>query len=402
MSHNFENRLDGPALQPPIGEVPNFQNPWNLNSIGHFTNAICLLSSTFVVVLRMLAKLSSGKKFEIEDALILACMGTYCGSIWCSYHIISTAGLFTHQWDIRLRDLPSLFYVHHVGSNLIATTLSLGKAAILIEWSRIFVPRGTRDSFYWICKAVLAFSSIGNIAYIVAENMSCFPHKRIWDKTILEGYCIDSEIFQIPGALINPICIAFIIALPQRAIWRLNMSSEKKIGVSLLFLVGLLALGSSIARLVETFKYLHSTDKTFTISNVYLWCLAEMTCNFLAICAPWSPKAFAKNGPISHFMTSFRIRVGQSRSQPSLVTKSHSWPSQKPPAVADYWDVTGTYHRMKDTIVPLVRYPSATSANEQRDDITVPRGAILMTTEITVATNHAAGDPSNQDYPWTT
>lgn len=127
-----------------------------------------------------------------------------------------------------------------------------------------------------------------------------------------------------------------------------------------------------------------------------------MTCNFLAICAPWSPKAFAKNGPIYRFIASFRIRVGLSRSKQNLLTKPHSWPSQKPPAGTKYWDAGRTYHRMKDTAVPLVRYPSASSKNEQGDDITVPQSGILMTTEITVATNYAVEDPSNQDYPWTT
>lgn len=85
MSHDLRDWLDGPALQPPPGQVPNFQDPWNLNSIGHFTNVICLLSTTFVVVLRLLAKVSSGKKFEIEDGMPTI--------LFPSYGILITDGL---------------------------------------------------------------------------------------------------------------------------------------------------------------------------------------------------------------------------------------------------------------------------------------------------------------------
>jgi hypothetical protein len=173
---------------------------------------------------------------------------------------MSISGAFTHQWNIRLRDLAPILYVcgrhlsirfhfdtdhlawqiHHIGANLCTATLCIGKAAILIEWGRIFVPYGTRNTFYWVCKALLAANVLAHVAYIVVENMSCVPHRKIWDRTILEGYCIDAKTFQIPGCLVNPIIILVILILPHRAIWSLQMSTKNKIGISFIFLVGLL------------------------------------------------------------------------------------------------------------------------------------------------------------------
>lgn len=37
--------------------------------------------------------------------------GHYFGGIWCAYRSIQTIGSFTHQWDVRLRDLAGVLHV---------------------------------------------------------------------------------------------------------------------------------------------------------------------------------------------------------------------------------------------------------------------------------------------------
>lgn len=42
------------------------------------------------------------------------------------------------------------------------------------------------------------------------------------------------------GAAINVVLDLVILVIPQRIIWRLKMKKAKKIGVSLIFLIGIL------------------------------------------------------------------------------------------------------------------------------------------------------------------
>ncbi|KAK6953255.1 hypothetical protein Daesc_005556 [Daldinia eschscholtzii] len=339
--------LLGPALKPPPGQTPNFTNPSNLNEIAHFTNAICLLLTIIVGLIRVYAKVFSAKKLEIEDVLALA-----------------------------------------------------GMAAILIEWNRIFVPRGVQNSFYWVGKGLLVFISLGHIAYIVAENMSCIPYPKIWDKTILEGYCINSKIFQIPGSAINSICISVIIVLSQRAIWRLQLTMRKKLGISFLFLIGLLALASSLARAVTMVKWIDSDDKVYTINSVYLWSLAENTCCFLAIGAPWVPAAFSNRGSLRSAINTLMLYTRLSGKKSRGDAKSHSWPSQRAPTRNENWDLGTVYNEAKDAAaLPLVKYPSNSSKNGQSGNGGLPREGILMTTEIVVATD-SVDEGSLTRYPW--
>ncbi|KAI0849399.1 hypothetical protein F5Y00DRAFT_269380 [Daldinia vernicosa] len=398
-----EEILNGPALQPPPGHKPNFEHPANLNAVAQFTNAICLCSITLVTLIRAYAKVSNRNKLEIEDGALSTCFSTYIrepdGSLWCSYYVLHMIGAFPHQWDVRLRDLAPIFYIHHLGFNFCAATSGLWKAAILLEWNRIFVPRGTRNSFYWIGNILLAFNSITTIAYITAENMSCFPYRKIWDKTILEGYCINQKIFQIPGCFMNTIYIAAVMVLTQRTIWRLQVATKKKMGVSFLFLVGLLALASSIARAVAMIKFLDSDDKTYTINGVYLWTLAENTCCFLALCAPWIPRAFSNTDSIRRIIDKIVFYTRISRRNSRRTSKSHTWPSQQVHVERELWDADRMYHGMRDATMPLVKYPSLSSRNEQ-SDLALPSDGILMTTEIVVAIDTVDRRSSSRDYPW--
>ncbi|KAI1748253.1 hypothetical protein F4782DRAFT_534597 [Xylaria castorea] len=419
--------LDGPALRPPPNVVPDFEHPWNLNTIGLLTNALCLIATISACSIRAYAKLFCIRKIELEDVIMLFALGTYLASVWCSYHIIETSGSFTHQWNIRLKDVSSTFYVgldtlqflisehlnvdtcfwqtHHLGFNFIVVTLGLTKAAILLEWTRIFVPYGTRNLFYWVYKALLAAVCLTHIALIVIENVSCIPHEKIWDITITSGSCISEKIYHIPGALIDLTSILIILVLAQRAIWNLKMSLNNKIGVSLIFLVGVLALGSSIARAVATFRFLDSKDKTHSISALYLWALAELTCSFLAFCAPTAPRAYADRRKIAEFMAYLVKRVGvPTKSRLSRIEAS-SWPSSVPSSIrAEHWDSSKRYHRIRGRASLLAKHQTAKETGQSHYE-PMREDAILVTTtftaEITRLTEPRNDHVESMEYPWT-
>jgi hypothetical protein len=59
--------FDGPALAPPPGVVPNFDDPPNKNYLGILANVVCLATTFVVVFLRAYAKIFCMKKVHIED-----------------------------------------------------------------------------------------------------------------------------------------------------------------------------------------------------------------------------------------------------------------------------------------------------------------------------------------------
>jgi hypothetical protein len=120
--------------------------------------------------------------------------------------------------------------------------LPLLKVAIMIDWCRMFVPHGstTKNAFWWGC-VVISFVQIGAaVATIIALNLQCIPHQAIWDFTIPNPKCFKLYHLQVSSATIQLVSDVAIFLLPQRVIWTLKMSWRKRLGVSVIFGLGLL------------------------------------------------------------------------------------------------------------------------------------------------------------------
>ncbi|KAI1486360.1 hypothetical protein F5X96DRAFT_655427 [Biscogniauxia mediterranea] len=180
----------------------------------------------------------------------------------------------------------------HICSNLAAGTICLIKAAILIEWDRIFVPRGVRNYFFWTSRVILAIHVLFHLSWITAENLGCTPYRKIWDETIAEGTCIDQKLLYTPAAIVNLITNFVVLLLPQKVIWDLQLSPRNKIGVSVVFAVGILACIGASFRLVESVRFYQSDDLVYAVAWMNHWILVEMTCQFVVFCAPTTPIVF--------------------------------------------------------------------------------------------------------------
>lgn len=120
----------------------------------------------------------------------------------------------------------------------LATMIFL-KTAILLEWARIF-GTGGRKTFRWTCYIIAVVNSIYYVFNIILECTSCTPRAYYWDKTIPGGHCSNGAVLALTSAVINLLLDVAMLVLPQGMIWRLNMSTKKRVGVSTVFIIGLL------------------------------------------------------------------------------------------------------------------------------------------------------------------
>jgi len=113
------------------------------------------------------------------------------------------------------------------------------KTGILLEWARLFVPRRTRDAFWWTCHITL----ITNILFFVANTFvgifGCKPIRKQWILTA-PGKCINISFVHVFTPIFNFVLDLLILVLPQKKIWNLKMTTRKKMGVALLFMTGIL------------------------------------------------------------------------------------------------------------------------------------------------------------------
>lgn len=193
------------------------------------------------------------------------------------------------------------------------------KTAILLEWIRTFVPPGTRTTFWWTCQITMWANMLYYTIVVIFSAISCVPHKKIGHPT-MPGTCFNTKVFFISNATVNWVSDVFILVLPQRVIWTLKMTRQKKIGVSAVFAIGLMykplnypirtfndaSYSASLVgagRLTRSVMYYQSNDNLYNVSLVFVWSIAELSVAFLVFCLPAVPKIFSTDSWIKKSST---------------------------------------------------------------------------------------------------
>ncbi|KXX79396.1 hypothetical protein MMYC01_204045 [Madurella mycetomatis] len=384
-----------PALEPPPGVTPNFENPPNQNGLAHGVMATCLTVTTFCLMLRTYLAVAS-KKVKATEVLILCAFGCYIGWAYCCYRILDHIGYFVHQWDLIIGDLIDLLYYVSIGGVLYSVTLPLLKVAILLEWSQVFVAGGERNAFWWTCYALMALQILFGIAATVALNLVCIPYEAIYDFTVA-GQCFDKHNLEVASSIIHLSTDVIMVFLPQRVIWGLQMSLKKKLGVSVVFGLGLLACVSAAFRVQVTFAYAGAADSTYTLAPVVFWAYAEMTCGFVISCMPAAPRLLKETGILRKIKTLLRMHV--TTVQASNVTGGSTIDTFSKPSTT-----TDKYRKIDDDGLLLDDIAAGKSESTERLQQQSSAGklnsshSVVRTTQVTVQREYVDDATGNGKY----
>jgi hypothetical protein len=109
------------------------------------------------------------------------------------------------------------------------------KAAILLDWVRTFVPAGTRNTLFYLLYTLIGTNAVFYFIGTFIEAFQCPPN------TLSTEHCpIDAPKYNISSGIINVISDLTILIAPHWVIWKLNMTRTQKMGVSFMFLIGIL------------------------------------------------------------------------------------------------------------------------------------------------------------------
>lgn len=136
--------------------------------------------------------------------------------------------------------------LRYITTCLYIIILLLTKAAILLQWLHLFVPSGTRNTFFWICYAVLCINTLFYASMFFVHILQCRPIRAAWDPMVLgkclgfeNGSVLTGEMGIVAGS-INVASDTLILILPHKVIRGLQLNRKKKLGVSVVFAVGVL------------------------------------------------------------------------------------------------------------------------------------------------------------------
>ncbi|KAB8265105.1 hypothetical protein BDV32DRAFT_134950 [Aspergillus pseudonomiae] len=302
--------LDEPAYPPPDGITPNFDNPTNRNAFALGILVACVTVTTICFLMRVYARVYLLKKIRIEEILAVLAYGCYWGPGYTAFAMVRKPGYFVHQWDVRCRDFILTNYYVFVFGVCYSFVLPLLKIAILVEWCRLLAPQGlrSRTAFWWGCMVTICIQVIAGIGIILALNLQCIPHRAIYDLTV-PGKCVDLYKIQLASASVHLTCDAIMLLLPQPVIWTLKMTWRKRLGVSFVFSLGVLACASAALRLDTTVIHANADDPLYSLAPLVLCSMAEMTCGFFIFCLPCIPKIIKETGVIRRIKSVLGVKT---------------------------------------------------------------------------------------------
>ncbi|KAI1481231.1 hypothetical protein F4774DRAFT_374713 [Daldinia eschscholtzii] len=290
----LEALLNGPALAPPAGVIPQFDNPPKFWTASVALPTFCFVLSTALVSMRLYTKSRIIRQVNIADYSILLGWGAYLGDIICVFLAMKYAA-GEHQWNVRLKNLGPFLYYFHVASVLYGVCVFFIKFSILMQYIQIFMPVKKPTGLYWATIILILVNFIYYLTGRFIEIFSCEPIAKAWDP-LIKGHCINIKALISTSSTINTASDLIILILPQLVIWRLNLSRKEKTGVSIIFLVAIFACACSGLSLFYSIRFHHQSDDTYNIWFISMGDLSEIAAGFAVACLPVA-RIFLKSLP---------------------------------------------------------------------------------------------------------
>ncbi|KAK5991300.1 hypothetical protein PT974_09580 [Cladobotryum mycophilum] len=154
---------------------------------------------------------------------------------------------------------------------MIPLALGFTKLSFLAFYMRIFTvsKRSAVAMFLWTMIAIVAWGSNDDIAQNCMQTF-----KAVY------GLCVSDFITDV-----------LIILTPIPLIWNMKLSTRKKMATSGVFLLGIVAIGASLTRLIVTVQLAQegfdpNEDKILTVTTYMYWGMVESGVSVVVACLP--------------------------------------------------------------------------------------------------------------------
>lgn len=268
--------------------------------------------------------------------------GAFWGTAYAGYEMVATPGYYVHQWHLTNGDLVRPLWVslsayfdcplkgpgkkekrkgkkkksrqkgergEKQGGKKKAPTdllqlilvygccysvvLPLIKTAILLDWCRVFISNNRyKNLFWWSCIILSVLQCLWAVACVILLNLQCRPHHAIWEFYV-PAKCYDLPSVMLGSGSVQVATDVIMVLLPQRIIWRLHMNWQRKLGISIIFGVGLVACVAACIRLAHTVTFSKEPDRMYFIGPLLFWAWGEMTAGYFILSVPCLPKLAA-------------------------------------------------------------------------------------------------------------
>ncbi|KAH7002961.1 hypothetical protein EDB82DRAFT_549392 [Fusarium venenatum] len=192
---------------------------------------------------------------------------------------ISRVGLGKDIWNVEPDDITDFLYLFYWDSLLYLGVLPVTKISILIFYLKVFPGRMIRMTCYIFIGLNVAYF----IAFELVSIFQCTPIEgawRAWDKEF-PAKCNDINMQGWMAAIINIFLDVGTMVIPLKELYRLSMSTKKKIQLMSMFSIGIFAV-----RLQSLASYATTDNVTQDYVEIGYWSTIEVPVGIICACMP--------------------------------------------------------------------------------------------------------------------
>ncbi|KAI5864894.1 hypothetical protein GGS23DRAFT_604347 [Durotheca rogersii] len=228
-------------------------------------------------------------------------------------------GLGRHIYYIPVNHLSEMKRWNWVVQPFGILTLPVGKISVVLLLERLVGHTSTR--LRWFLWANMALFTASMVASSILNFAQCNPPRALWS--------------DVPGAVcLHPTIQAnyatftcayssfldFVLALvPVTFVWKLRMSTRRKIGLCILLGMGVLSGVCAAIKTVQSSNLSVREDVSWELFSLYAWSSSEISLNIVCACVPTLKPLFdylTKNKPLRRGSSSGDSRPKGSPPQP--------------------------------------------------------------------------------------
>ncbi|KAL4948458.1 hypothetical protein BDW69DRAFT_203517 [Aspergillus filifer] len=245
-------------------------------------NIVGIIVAVLSVVLRLFNRVMVGQ-VGLDDYTIVAALFVAVAISGVGFPL-KTHGLGKNIWTIRFSDIDECMKLFFIEEVLYTVSTALIKVSMLLLYLRLFPNPLLRIAIF----TSLAITTSWAVGSFFAQLFSCSPISYYWKQWDMEheGHCISHNDLLLSHSIINIVLDVLVILLPMPVLVKLHMSLEKRIGMCLMFAVGLVVTVISILRLVETVGFNTTMNPTKDFVPVGVWSLLEIDIGIMCSCMP--------------------------------------------------------------------------------------------------------------------
>ncbi|KAG8208466.1 Integral membrane protein [Trichophyton interdigitale] len=223
-------------------------------------------------------------KYTVDDGLILIALALGIGN--STFLTISTHwGLGTHIAELSKEQINytvKWVYLCEFFSIMSPGVSRIAYASLLLG---ILPPIKWRSRMLW---TLIWIQFVVDVGTVIISFVQCRPINKFWDAGV-PGHCWAPTVQQYVGFFQGSVCSAVDLVLavfPASLLWNLNMEMKKKISLSLLMGLGIIAMIASIIKTVQLQAITAKADITYAMAHLATWWTLEAYLVIIATSIP--------------------------------------------------------------------------------------------------------------------